>query len=304
MDTRRLEAFTKVVDLGSVTRAASVLNIAQPALSQQIISLEAEFSAKLLNRSTRGVTPTEAGRVLYRYAKTIMRQVEEARRSVLEHNGLTAGSVSVGIAPWSSVSLLGAELIAEVRAHHPGIRLQICDSFLIRLSELVLNGELDMALLYGDNPARGLSYVAVGEEQFSIAAPPGLLPGTTTTIDNAVLAELPLVMPVRQSFARQMVERACETVGKAPDITVEVHSARNLIAALEAGCGATVLPLEVAKTLSLQTPLEIRPLGKEMRMPLSMCIPDSEGLSDAAYAVYQILERLVRGLRTSQRGAA
>ncbi|MFV0335179.1 MAG: LysR substrate-binding domain-containing protein [Tropicimonas sp.] len=304
MDTRRLEAFTKVVDLGSVTRAASVLNIAQPALSQQMISLEAEFSARLLNRSTRGVTPTDAGKVLYRYAKIIMRQVEETRRNVLEHDGRMVGNVAVGLAPWSSVSLCGGALIAEVRASHPGVRLQICDAFLIRLSEMVLNGELDMAVLYGKSPARGLNYIELGEEHFSIAAPPGLLPGAGSTIDNEVLADLPLVMPVRQSFARQMVERACESVHKTPDITVEVHSASNLVAALDAGCGATVLPVEVAQNLSRQTPLEIRPLGKEMRMPLSICIPDSEGLSDAAFAVYQILERLLRERHQTQQGAA
>lgn len=292
MDTRRLEAFTKVVDLGSVTRAASVLNIAQPALSQQIISLETEFSAKLLNRSTRGVTPTDAGKVLYRYAKTILRQVEEARSSVLEQKGLMVGSVSVGLAPWSSVSLLGSDLISQIRLHHPGIRLQICDSFMIRLSEMVLNGQLDMALLYGENPARGLSYIPVGEEQFIVAAPPGVLPRSEDVVENSVLAEMPLVMPVKQSFARLMVERACESVNKAPDITVEVHSARNLIAALEAGSGVTVLPIEVAETFARITPLEIRPLAKEMRMPISLCIPDSEGLSDAAYAVYQLLEKL------------
>ncbi|WP_417718527.1 LysR substrate-binding domain-containing protein [Salipiger sp.] len=303
MDTRRLEAFTKVVDLGSVTRAASVLHIAQPALSQQIISLEGEFRVQLLNRSTRGVTPTEAGKVLYRYAKTIMRQVDEARRGVLEQGGELTGSVSVGLAGWSSASLLGPRLIAEVHEHHPGIRLQICDSFLIRLSEMVLNGQLDMAVLYGDHAARGLNYIAVGEESFRIAAPPGLLPEGVEVIDHEALAALPLVMPIRESFARLMVERACETVGRAPDITVEVFSCSNLIAALEAGCGATVVPVEVAESLAARTELEIRPLHKDMRMPMSMCIPDSEGLSDAAFAVYQIMDRLVRG-RPAMRGAA
>lgn len=294
MDTRRLEAFIKVVDLGSVTRAASVLNIAQPALSQKIILLEEEFSAKLLNRSTRGVTPTEAGKVLYRYAMTIMRQVEDAQRSVLQDDGRMTGSVSIGLAGWSSPSLLGPELITEVRALYPEIRLQICDTFLIRLSEMVLNRQLDMAVLYGDNPTRGLTYIPIGEECFRVAAPPGLLPDNMPAISPEALAELPLVMPIRESFARLMVERACQAAGKEPNITVEVFSKSNLIAALEAGGGATVLPIEVAESLSQRTQLDIRPLAEDMSMPLSMCIPDSEGLSDAAYAVFQVLDRLVR----------
>lgn len=303
MDIRRLEAFTKVVDLGSVTRAASILNIAQPALSQQIIALETEFAAKLLNRSTRGVTPTEAGKVLYRHAKSILRQVEEAKRGVQDHEKRMTGNVAVGLAGWSSASLLGPALIAEVHAQFSGIRLQICDTFLIRLSEMVLNGQIDMAVLYGDRPARGLNYIPVGLEQFHIAAPPGFLPEAPETVDLATLADLPLVMPIRQSFARLMVERACEGVGRVPDITVEVFTLTNLVAALEAGCGATVLPAQVAQMLARRTPLQIRALPEEMRMPLSMCIPDSEGLSDAAYAVYQILDRLVQG-RPCGQGAA
>lgn len=296
MNIRRLEAFTKVVDLGSVTRAASVLNIAQPALSQQIIALEATFGVQLLDRSPSGVTATEAGKVLYRHARKIMAELEEARRSVLEKEGGLSGNVAVGLAGWSSASLLGPALIREVRERYPRIRLQVCDSFLIRLSEMVLNGQLDLAVLYGDRPARGLEYIALGEERFHIAAPPGLLPKTGDVIGHETLATLPLVLPIRQSFARLMVERACESVGREPDITVEVFSWNNLIAALEAGCGATVLPREVAAAVARRTELEIRPLEDTMAMPTVMCIPDSEGLSDAAFAVYRIVDRLVRGL--------
>jgi len=89
MDTRRLEAFIKVVDLGSVSSAAKVLNVAQPALSQHILSLESDFKCRLLDRSARGVKPTEAGQILYRYAKSIQRQIEEARRTM---SGQQAGA--------------------------------------------------------------------------------------------------------------------------------------------------------------------------------------------------------------------
>jgi LysR family nitrogen assimilation transcriptional regulator len=160
-----------------------------------------------------------------------------------------------------------------------------------------------MAVLYGDKPARGLSYTAIGQERFQIAAPRGVLPEGQEEIDNETLASIPLVMPIRQSFARLMVERACEMVGRSPNITVEVFSITNLLAALEAGCGATVVPVQVAESLGKRTELEVRPLPDHMSMQLSMCIPDSEGLSDAAFEVHQILDRLVRG-RPQLKGAA
>ena len=82
MDTRRLKSFLKIVDTGSLTRAAAALNIAQPALSQQLQSLVAHFRQKLLIRSQQGVTPTEAGRVLYRHAQAILKQFDQAETDV------------------------------------------------------------------------------------------------------------------------------------------------------------------------------------------------------------------------------
>ncbi len=82
MNLRRLKYFVKIVDIGSLTQAADVLHIAQPALSQQIATLEGEFRQQLLVRTKRGVTPTEAGQILYRHAQTILRQFEQAQSDV------------------------------------------------------------------------------------------------------------------------------------------------------------------------------------------------------------------------------
>ena len=65
MNLRRLKYFVKIVDIGSLTQAAEVLHIAQPALSQQVATLEGEMDQQLLIRPKRGVTPTEAGNSLY-----------------------------------------------------------------------------------------------------------------------------------------------------------------------------------------------------------------------------------------------
>jgi LysR family nitrogen assimilation transcriptional regulator len=122
LDTRRLEAFIKVVDLGSVTSAAKLLSVAQPALSQQIASLESDFKRKLLVRSARGVKPTEAGRILYRYAKSIQRQIEEARRSILDNKPELTGNVTIGLAPFSSAATCDTASDAGARAlsrHRP-----------------------------------------------------------------------------------------------------------------------------------------------------------------------------------------
>jgi LysR family nitrogen assimilation transcriptional regulator len=83
MNLRRLKYFVKIVDIGSLTQAAEVLHIAQPALSQQVATLEGEMDQQLLIRTKRGVTPTEAGKILYTHARTILRQCEQAQLAVI-----------------------------------------------------------------------------------------------------------------------------------------------------------------------------------------------------------------------------
>lgn len=82
MNLRRLKYFVKIVDMGSLTQAADCLHIAQPALSQQLATLEGEVNQQLLIRSKRGVTPTAAGKTLYQHALMILQQCEQAQKAV------------------------------------------------------------------------------------------------------------------------------------------------------------------------------------------------------------------------------
>lgn len=290
LDTRRLDAFVKIVDLGSVTRAAAVLRIAQPALSQQIAGLEADFKAKLLVRSTKGVTPTPAGLVLYRYARSIHRQLQEAQRNILDASSGLSGSVALGLAPWSSASLIGPGLLRTVREHHPGILLHVCDIFGIAFSELTLRGRMDLAVLYGEAAPRGLLYRTVGMETFNVVARPELLAvAGEAPVSIEALARLPLILPTEESFLRQMVERACLATGTPPPVVAEVYSTDMLSAALSDGIGATVLPGAVARSLRNHEDLGVLPLDPTLTMPISICIPDSAGLSDAAFTVHELV---------------
>ncbi len=98
MNFRRLKYFVKIVDIGSLTQAAEVLHIAQPALSQQVATLEGELNQQLLIRTKRGVTPTEAGKVLYLHARTILGQCEQARLAVCGTGHTRAGQPTIGLA--------------------------------------------------------------------------------------------------------------------------------------------------------------------------------------------------------------
>ena len=120
MNLRRLKYFVKIVDIGSLTQAADVLHIAQPALSQQLATLEGEVRQQLLLRTKRGVTPTEAGKVLYRHAQLILRQCEQARVDMNAAGRGVSGAVSVGLAPGTAAAGAGAAAAAHGACAPPG----------------------------------------------------------------------------------------------------------------------------------------------------------------------------------------
>ena len=119
MNLRRLQYFVKIVDIGSLTQAADILHVAQPALSQQLATLEGEVRQQLLLRTKRGVTPTEAGKVLYRHAQLILRQCEQAQVDMKAAGQGLSGAVAVGLAPGTAAARLALPLLSTARARHP-----------------------------------------------------------------------------------------------------------------------------------------------------------------------------------------
>lgn len=123
MNLRRLKYFVKIVDIGSLTQAAEVLHIAQPALSQQVATLEGEMDQQLLIRTKRGVTPTEAGKILYAHARTILRQCEQAQLAVNNVGQTLQGQVSIGLARAPRLLLLPCR---SFRRFAPNCRMLWC----------------------------------------------------------------------------------------------------------------------------------------------------------------------------------
>ncbi|MDO8284058.1 MAG: LysR family transcriptional regulator, partial [Rhodoferax sp.] len=97
MDLKQLEYFVRVAELGSFTRAAIALDIAQPALSRQVRLLEVELRQTLLTRNGRGALPTEAGKLLLAHGRGILHQVERAKEELGRVRGSLAGRVAVGL---------------------------------------------------------------------------------------------------------------------------------------------------------------------------------------------------------------
>ncbi|WP_215766075.1 LysR substrate-binding domain-containing protein [Gluconobacter cerinus] len=290
MDTRRLAAFIKVVDVGSVTRAASLLHIAQPALSQQMVALEGEFRQKLLIRSPRGVSLTPAGRALYHHAHIMLRQEAEARRSVSQPELVVSGEVCVGLAPSSSATSLALPLLRKVREKYPNVILHIREHFGPALTELIMKDAMHVAVLYDVGPIRGLSFETIATEQWCVVGLEEFFPIGNDAIPLAALADREMFLPVRSTYPRARIEKACRDCGFSPHIIAELESLSTLGEALAEGLGITILPLPVALELQRVFPVTVRTLTEpEIIAPISLCLKDDATHSVAATAVIEIL---------------
>ena len=297
MNLRRLQYFVKIVDIGSLTQAADILHVAQPALSQQLATLEAEVRQLLLVRTKRGVTPTEAGRALYRHAQLILRQCEQARVDMLAASKGLSGAVSVGLAPGTAAASLALPLLRAVRTRHPGILLYLNETYGNTLSELVMNGRMDLAVLYGGKTAvHGLSFLPLLREPLHVVgpdrmtAPPDLVP-------LRMLAGLDLYLARPYNVVRRMVDDAFAGIGMTAHVVAEIESAGTLAAAIADGLGATILPQSMAQQIVASCNAWMcRIVEPEIEAPLALCRSDHLPLSEPAQAIRDILLELVAAL--------
>ena len=294
MNLRRLKYFVKIVDIGSLTQAADVLHIAQPALSQQLATLEGEVRQQLLLRTKRGVTPTEAGKVLYRHAQLILRQCEQARVDMDAAGQGLQGAVSVGLAPGTAAAALALPLLRTVRARHPGVLLYLNETYGSTLSELIMNGRMDLAVLYGGRTAvHGLAFVPLLKEQLFVVGPSSL-PAPPQQVPLRLLADLDLYLARPYNVVRKMVDEAFAGIGLVPRVVAEIESASTLTAVIADGLGATILPESMAREITASCQAwRCQIIEPVIEAPLALCMSDHLPLSEPAQAVKTILLELV-----------
>ncbi len=293
MNLRRLKYFIKIVDVGSLTQAADILHIAQPALSQQLATLEGEVNQQLLIRTKRGVTPTEAGNILYTHAQAILRQCDQAQ-SAIDGAGMTlSGNVSVGLAPGTAAQQLALPLMEEVHRQHPGIVLYFNENFGTTLSELIMNGRMDMAVIYGNREIHGLRFMPLMKEDLYFVCP-HTLRSPTKSIALADVARYALFLPRIYNIMRKVIDDAFIHEGIAYRVKCEIESQTTLNAAVGAGLGCTIMPESAARAmLKAADAWMAKIINPDVQASLSFCMSDHLPLSQPAEAVKATLLALM-----------
>ncbi len=291
MDGKKLEAFVKAVDLGSISRAAIALHLTQSALSQQITSLEASVGVQLLARSKQGVFPTQAGRVLYRHAQHLLRGMDEALMEVRARGDGPSGRVSVGLAPYSLAQSLTVPLLQTVRREYPNIVLHLRENFGGLISEGIATGQIDMGIMYSPVSLRAVHVEPLFVDELSVLAhQKRKLP---SPIGFAELTDVPMLVPTRQHSIRLAVDAGFQRHDLFPRIAGELESVPSLLSAVEKDIGCTVLPGASIPDLAQHPTLIRLPFAEPMPIRLAFCISANEPLSEAAVAVERVLRRLV-----------
>lgn len=303
LDIRRLQAFVKIIDLGSISRAADLLNIAQPALSQQLAALESAFRQKLVIRSKSGVTPTIAGSVLYRHVQILSKQFDRAMVEITQGAGPLVGKVSVGLSPYSAGSTLSVELLRRIREELPGIVLHLTESFDDIYSELVMTGRLDMAVIHGSGPMKGVSFTPLMKEEFFLLAPQALaIPHDgENTVQLADITEIPLLVPPKHNFVRKAIDMAFMRKGLEQNIVAEIEALTTLQGAIQEGIGSTILPWSVASRIAVEGQSRIYALRNPVISEnVSLCIPELVPETEASVAVRERLIELARAMASAR----
>jgi LysR family transcriptional regulator, nitrogen assimilation regulatory protein len=243
MDLKQLEYFVRVAELGSFTRAAIELDVAQPALSRQVRLLEVELRQTLLVRNGRGAVPTEAGKLLLDHGRGILHQVERAREDLGRLRGGLSGRVAIGL-PSSVARVLTVPLSRAVREALPEARLSISEGLSGGLQEGLVAGRLDIVVLYNAQASRELDLTPLLEEELLLvrARPAGLHedppPGP---IELAEVAQLPLVIPTRPNAIRMHVEAQMADIGCRPNVVLEIDGVSAILELVLDGAGCAIL---------------------------------------------------------------
>jgi DNA-binding transcriptional LysR family regulator len=246
MDFKQLRALVIVSDAGSVTKAARLLHVAQPAVSRYIRSLEEELGVPLFERTPQGMTLTAAGEVLTERARRALLELERARAEIQPDRGPVRGIVTIGLLE-STVEILATPLVESTAKRHPEVDLRLLSAYSGHLQQWLDDGIVDMTLLYNLGSTPSIWTTPLLHESLWVVAPPDAeLPKSVAEGESALTwqqaARHPLVLPVTGHGLRTLVDEALAAAEVSPTLMCQTNSMQLQKRLVAAGQGWTVLP--------------------------------------------------------------
>ncbi|HXX85422.1 MAG TPA: LysR substrate-binding domain-containing protein [Casimicrobiaceae bacterium] len=297
MELRQLRYFVRVVELGSMGRAAKELGMGTSALSQQVSRLEGELSTRLLQRSAAGVQATDAGMAFYKQAQLALRHADHAVRAAQQAR--LSGHVSIGMSS-STSAVLALPFITAMRHRYPDIGLRVVESLSGGLAAMLNARQLDLAVLFETGAAMRWSVVPLLDERLFVIArrdlPEIRLLRTSQRLRLLSLADVPLILPSKSHGLRAIVDAAFARIGSEPRIVLEVDGLAVLMDAVCASVGATIQPGAALGRLHGDSLASIQIGDREARRVNMLASLSDDELSPAALAARVVLRDVAGSL--------
>ncbi|MBL4630862.1 MAG: LysR family transcriptional regulator [Paraglaciecola sp.] len=222
MNLKRLEYFCQLAVLGNFTRAALSVGIAQPALTVAIQKLEQEVGLKLINRADKNSLLTAEGEVLYKLATQLLSQAKQVELELEELKDLERGTIRFGVSAMMG-SYYFLKILTEFKQQYPKIKIHLVDQGTAALEQMLLNSELDLALIRGDLENPQLRYTELINEEIVAGMVSSHPLAAKQTISLGQFCQQPLVLFHEGYFLREVVSQYSEKHHLALDIRMETN---------------------------------------------------------------------------------
>ena len=222
MNLKRLEYFCQLAVLGNFTRAAQAVGIAQPALTVAIQKLEQEVGLKLINRADKNSLLTAEGEVLYKLATQLLSQAKQVELELEELKELERGTIRFGVSAMMG-SYYFPKILTKFQQKYPKIKIHLVDQGTAALEKMLLNSELDLALVRGDLENPQLRYTELINEEVVAGMVSSHHLATEQTISLAQFCQQPLVLFHEGYFLREVVSQYAKKYHLSLDIRMETN---------------------------------------------------------------------------------
>ncbi|WP_181969734.1 LysR family transcriptional regulator [Paraburkholderia sp. DHOC27] len=289
---RHLLYFIKIVDAGSFSRAATLIHVAQPALSQQMSELEESLGVSVLHRSARGVQPTAAGKLLYAEAEAIIHRIEHLPDLVRAHSEEVNGVVRLGLSQVLA-AFMTAAITGACRSALPNVTLHLVRDTSEQLAHRIREHSLDIALIFDGEFAAGVTSQPLFRQQlFLIAQRTALLEQESVTWD--ALRDMPLVLPAHphEHIVQTLLDPIFNEGPHGVTILVE-NDFWAQISAVQAGLGFALLAIGDLSHTQGGAEMKAVPLEPPVYMTASHITSAAHPLTPAADATLNVINNLI-----------
>jgi DNA-binding transcriptional LysR family regulator len=289
LEIKQLKIFRTVVEVGSFTGAGDQLGLSQPAISQQVRTLEETLGVPLLVRAGRGARPTPAGDVLFQCARQMIDRLEEIERHFAEETAGRAGVVRLGAPEPPCSYLLPAALVA-LRRELPKVDLRVASGQPATTLARLAGGDIDVALVPMPVESERFRVIEVGSDEMVAVMPPEHRWAARARVDATDFATEPLVLYDRTSAITEATLAFLLEGGVFPSVAIEIDQLEAVKELVRAGVGVAVVPRWAARREIAAGALTAVSVGAHgLRRTWALVFPDAQPRPATIASVVRLL---------------